>query len=450
MIQKQYFDLVIKGGSCLVRKSKEQSSEFRIEKLDIGIVHNKIAKIGFIPNDQGRALLHANDLHILPGVIDSQVHFREPGLEHKEDLFSGTKAAALGGVTTVFEMPNTTPPTTSEEAFKKKVELAKDRLWVNCGFYVGASEENISQLKHLELLPGCVGVKLFMGISTGGLLVQIYESIEKVLAGGNRRMSIHSEDNARLEERKKVLQDNPTVHLHPVWRDEDTAFISTKRIVALAEKTGRPVHVLHVTSAKEIQFLRDHKKLVSVECTPQHLTLFAPDCYDNLSTFAQMNPPIRSKEHLLALWQGVLNGTVDVIGSDHAPHTREEKLKKYPQSPSGMTGVQTLLPIMLDHVNSERLSLEHLMPLISYNPARLFGLMSKGLLEEGFDADITIVDMKARRTITNEWIASKCGWTPFNGKQVTGWPRYTIVGGQIVMQEDQVQGSPIGVVPRFS
>lgn len=447
----QYFDLVIKGGTCLILDKKSAASKFKSEVLDIGIVRNKIEKLGSINPEHAKNVISAKGLYVLPGVIDSQVHFREPGLEHKEDLFTGTKAAVLGGVTTVFEMPNTKPPTVNAEEFSHKINLTKDRIWANCGFYVGATVDNIENLATLEKLPGCVGVKMFMGLSTGPLLVSKPADVERVLRSGRRRMAIHAEDDARLEERKKLLNDNSTVHMHPEWRDAESALIATRLAVGLAEKIGRPVHILHVTSAGEMRFLADHKKggLISVECTPQHLTLYAPDCYDSLNTYAQMNPPIRGKEHFLGLWEALEKGVIDVIGSDHAPHTHEEKQKKYPNSPSGMTGVQTLLPIMLDHVNQGRLSLETLTPLISYNPARLFGLKNKGLIDEDFDADLTLVDLKAKKTITNEWIASKCGWTPFHGRRVTGWPAMTIVNGHIVMRSDELLGNPLGSVLSF-
>lgn len=452
MQSSQYFDLVIKSGKCLIKnKSLKDTNFFKTEDLDIGIVHNKIEKVGAIPASAGKQVIDAKNLFVLPGVIDSQVHFREPGLEYKEDLFSGTKAALLGGVTTVFEMPNTKPPTVNAEEFRKKIILTKDRIWVNCGFYVGATTENIDELAKLEILPGCVGVKMFMGLSTGPLLVRDEKDVEKVIRSGKRRMAIHAEDDARLEERKKLLDDSSTVHMHPEWRDAESALIATRRAVTLAEKHYRPVHILHVTSKDEMQFLAGHKKsgLISVECTPQHLTMFAPDCYDNLNTYAQMNPPIRGKDHFFGLWEAMEKGVIDIIGSDHAPHTQEEKQKKYPNSPSGMTGVQTLLPIMLDHVNQNRLPLEQLVPLISYNPARLFGLQNKGLISEGFDADLTLIDMKAERVITNDWIASKCGWTPFHGRKVKGWPICTIINGSIAMKDDQVIGSPIGRVVSF-
>lgn len=447
MPQTPFYDLLIKSGQVALPKGSDHVS---FSEADIGIVHNKISKIGQIDSSEAKKVISAQGLHVLPGVIDTQVHFREPGMEHKEDIFTGTKAALLGGVTCVFEMPNTTPSTTNETELNRKLELAKGRAWVNYAFYVGATSQNISVLKELEKLPGCCGIKLFMGTSTGDLLVKEDADIEKIVSSSVRRMSVHCEDENRLKERKSLIGENAKVHMHPVWRDEESALIATKKIVALAEKYKRFVHVLHVTSAQEMDFLKLHKKFVSVECTPQHLTLYAPECYDALSTFAQMNPPIRDRSHYLGLWKAMDEDVIDVLGSDHAPHTREEKLKDYPNTPSGMTGVQTLLPVMLNHVNEGKLSLEKLVALTSTNAARLFKIQNKGSLVESFDADLTLIDLKAQRVIHNDWIASKCGWTPFHGKKVTGWPRIVVVNGQIAMQDDKVLGNPNGQACQFS
>ncbi|MDZ4662603.1 MAG: dihydroorotase [Pseudomonadota bacterium] len=447
MPQTPYFDLVIKSGQVAAQPGPDKVS---FQETDIGIVHNKISKIGQIDSSRAKTVIDARGLYVIPGVIDTQVHFREPGNEHKEDIFTGTKAAVLGGVTTVFEMPNTSPPTTNEAEFKRKLDLARDRAWVNYAFFVGATSQNISTLKDLEKLPGCCGIKLFMGTSTGELLVKDDDAIEKIVSSSQRRMSIHCEDDDRLIERKALLGLTPKVHMHPVWRDEETALIATKKIVGFAEKHKRHVHILHVTTSQEMEFLSKHKTYASVECTPQHLTLYAPECYDALDTFAQMNPPIRDRKHFLGLWQALGDNVIDVLGSDHAPHTREEKLKGYPNTPSGMPGVQTLLPIMLNHVNEGKLSLEKLVGITSINPARLFGIQNKGSIAEGFDADLTLIDLKAQRVISNDWIASKCGWTPFHGKKVTGWPRMTIVNGHVAMQDDKVIGNPAGQPCRFN
>jgi dihydroorotase len=435
------YDLVVRGAECVLPDG--------VARTDIGIRDGRIGEIGDLANVATEQAIDAKGLHVLPGVIDTQVHFREPGNEHKEDLDSGTRAAILGGVTAVFEMPNTSPATTTAEALGDKLARAKDRAWCDYAFYVGATPENAGDLADLERLPGCCGVKVFMGSSTGTLLVADDDDLAQVVSSGHRRFAVHAEDEDRLIERKAIAEAAADVHAHPDWRDPETALRATRRIVGLAAAADRPVHVLHVTTAEEMAFLNGHAINVSVEVTPQHLTLTAPECYADIGTLAQMNPPIRDARHRDALWVGVSNGTVTVIGSDHAPHTREEKSAAYPNTPSGMPGVQTLLPIMLDHVNAGRLTLERLVELVSSNPARLFGIKGKGRLVKGNDGDLTLVDLSAPRTITDDWIASRCGWTPFNGRMVTGWPVATVIRGRVVMREDEVIDKPTGAPLRF-
>lgn len=443
------YDLIIKGGTCLLPHPSDQglNPRFIEQQVDIAIANGRIVKIKESINESAKQTIVANGLHVLPGVIDSQVHFREPGLTHKEDLESGTRAAILGGVTTIFEMPNTNPATTTVELFQDKLNRAKNRAHANYAFFIGAGHDNISEIGKLELMPHCSGVKIFMGSSTGSLLVEDDASLEKILGFGRRRVIVHSEDEMRLRERKHIAVDSADVHNHPVWRDVETAVSSTTRLLKIARKTGRKIHVLHVSTGEEMDILKDQKDIATVEVLPQHLTLYAPDCYDRLGTYAQQNPPIREKRHLDRIWKALLDGTVDVIGSDHAPHTREEKDRPYPSSPSGVPGVQTLVPIMLNHVHDGKLSLHRFVELVTTNPCRVFGVKNKGQLREGFDADVTIVDLKKSKTIDNSWIASKCGWTPFHGMKVTGWPTHTIVSGKLVMENDQVvlpsQGQPV-------
>ncbi|HSV30013.1 MAG TPA: dihydroorotase, partial [Candidatus Omnitrophota bacterium] len=415
----QTFDLLIKNGTTVTPNGTG--------KADIGVVGGKIAAIGDLGAASAAETVDATGLHVLPGVVDSQVHFREPGLEHKEDLSTGTAGAALGGVVAIFEMPNTKPSTTTADAIRDKLKRAEGRAWTDHAFFIGAAADNVDHLAEWERIPGCAGIKIFMGSSTGSLLVADDDTLAKVLAQGYRRIAVHCEDEARLEERKHIAAEGAHPRVHHVWRDAETALRATQRLVRLAEAAKRRVHVLHVTTAEEMAFLAGHKDLVTVETTPQHLTLAAPECYEELGTYAQMNPPIREAHHREALWRAIADGVVDVLGSDHAPHTRDEKDKPYPQSPSGMTGVQTLVPIMLDHVNAGRLTLERFIDLTSAGPARIYNMAGKGRVALGYDADFTIVDMKAERTITNQWIASRCGWTPFDGKRVTGWPIATIV-----------------------
>jgi len=435
------YELIVKGGRI--------ATPGGIVETDLGVKDGRIAVLGDLDPGRGEAVLDAAGLHVLPGVIDTQVHFREPGLEHKEDLASGTAAAALGGVTAVFEMPNTKPSTLDAADLDDKLSRARGRTWTDHAFFIGAAAENAESLGEVERLPGCAGVKVFMGSSTGSLLVEDDETLLEVLRNGRRRVAIHAEDEARLRERLALVRGGAAVDQHPVWRDEETALRATRRILALARRAGRRIHVLHVTTAEELPLLAAHKDVATVEVTPQHLTLAAPDCYERLGTLAQMNPPIRAAHHRDALWQALGQGIVDVIGSDHAPHSREEKAGDYPATPSGMPGVQTLLPLLLDHMNAGRLSLERLVDLTSAGPQRIYGVAGKGRIAAGYDADLTLVDLKARREITGAWLASKCGWSPFEGVTVAGWPAATVVRGRVVMRDDELQGVPAGQPVRF-
>lgn len=435
------FDLILKDGIAVTPGATART--------DIGVRGGKIAAIGDLAGASAAEMYNAAGLHILPGAIDTQVHFREPGWEARETLESGSRAAVLGGITGVFEMPNTNPPTTSAEALNDKLARAAGRMHCNYAFYVGATAENAAKLGDLEKLPGVAGVKAFLGSSTGSLLLADEKDIDAALRSGTRRMAVHSEDEARLKARKSdyTIPDDP--RSHPVWRDDEAARLSTERILRLARAARRKLHVLHVSTAVELPLLADARDFASVEVTPQHLTLSAPECYERLGTYAQMNPPVRGADVREALWRAVQNGLVDVIGSDHAPHLREDKAKAYPASPSGMPGVQTLMPLMLDHVHAGRLSLERLVDLTAAGPARLFGLCAKGRIALGYDADFTVVDLHHQARIENAAQASNCGWTPFDGMMVTGWPVSTIMGGKIVMRDGELTMPGQGLPFRF-
>lgn len=409
---------------------------------DIGVIGSKIAQIGSLSENSADEVIDCTGLHILPGVIDSQVHFREPGLEHKEDLETGSRSAVLGGVTAVFEMPNTKPLTTTEAALADKVKRATNRMHCDFAFWVGGTRENAHEVAELERLPGAAGIKVFMGSSTGDLLVDDDEGVRSILKNTRRRAAFHSEDEARLNARKDLrVEGDPSSH--PIWRDEVAALQCTQRLVRIAHETGARIHVLHISTAEEIDFLQDHKDVATLEVTPHHLTLSADD-YARLGTLIQMNPPVREKRHREKLWYGLQQSIIDVIGSDHAPHLLEEKNKPYPQSPSGMTGVQTIMPLMLDHVNKGRLSLERLVDMTSHGPARIFGISQKGRIAVGYDCDLTIVDLKRKETIRNEQVGSRAGWTPYDGEQVTGWPVGTVIRGNRVMWEGEIVAPSLG------
>lgn len=435
------FDLIVRGGTIVSHAGEGVA--------DIGVAGGKIAVIGDLSRLSGHAEVEAKGLHVLPGVIDTQVHFREPGNEHKEDLETGTRAAALGGVTAVFEMPNTAPPTTTADALAEKLRRAKGRAHVDHAFYVGATQENADQLGELERLPGCCGVKTFMGSSTGTLLVGDDDGLDRVVKNINRRGAFHAEDEDRLNARKPLAREGDWTS-HPEVRDDQAALLAVQRLVAAARKWGKRVHVLHVSSAIEMEFLATAKDVATLETLPQFLTFAGPQIYERLNGFAQMNPPIRYAHDLATLWSlGISQGVVDIIATDHAPHTREEKAQPYPKSPSGMPGVQTLVPVMLTHVNEGRLSLQRFVDLSSAGPLRVFGIEGKGRIALGYDADFTLVDMKARRVIRAEDQATRCGWTPFDGFEAKGWPMATIIRGQVVMSDGELVTPGAGEPMRF-
>jgi dihydroorotase len=432
-------DLIIKNGQCYINGE--------LKDADVSVKDGKIQGIGKITGE-AKEIIDAKGLIVLPGCIDTQTHFREPGSTDTEDLHSGSRAAITGGITAVFEMPNTNPPTSTKKEFQKKLDLAKNRMYCNYAFYFGATADNANELADLKNLEGCCGIKLFAGSSTGNLLVAEEKDIETVFQNSSKVVAVHSEDEEILNINKKLIKDGD-VHSHPIWRSVECAISSTRRIVRIAEKYSKQAHVLHITTKEEIDFLSQHKGNITFEITPQHLTIYAPDCYDKLGTYAQMNPPIRDKSHYDRLWYAVKNNLNDTIGSDHAPHLRVNKDKEYPNSPSGMPGVQTLMSVMLNHVNDKKLSLNQLMNLVCENPVKIFGIIDKGYIKEDYDADFTIVDMNKIIEIKNEKIESKCGWSPFDGHKFKGTPVYTIINGEIKMKDGEILGEASGKPLKF-
>ncbi len=434
------YDLIVRGGDV--------ANHAGHGRADVGVIDGRIAFIGDLSHASAGETFDASGLTVLPGVIDTQVHFREPGLEWKEDLETGSRAAALGGVTAVFEMPNTEPNTTDPDALQDKLDRARDRMWTDHAFYIGGTHENARILGELERLPGCCGVKVFMGASTGTLLVADDDGVREVLSHVKRRATFHSEDEYRLAERRPLARAGDWTS-HPEVRDPESAIMSTRRLVRLAQETGARIHVLHVTTAEEIDFLAHHKDVATVELTPQHLTLDGDEAYARLKGLAQMNPPIRGREHIAGLWRGIEQGVADVLGSDHAPHTLEEKARPYPASPSGMPGVQTLVPVMLTHVANGRLTLDRFIDLTSHGANRVFGIAGKGRMAEGYDADLTIVDLKAKHVLRHADMATRSAWTPFDGMECTGKAMATLVRGRVVMRDGELQGTAHGRPVRF-
>jgi dihydroorotase len=428
-------------GEKLLRVDEFHLSEF----LQGSSAHASNASEG-PSNGTDLPVLDLKGLWILPGMVDTQVHFREPGFPSKEDLESGSRAAVAGGMTAFLEMPNTKPPTISAEAMADKVQRATNRCFCDFGFFIGAALENIDALSDLERTPGCCGVKIFMGSSTGTLLIPDDENLLRVLQNGRRRVAVHAEDEDLLNATRDRFPEADHPRWHPRMRPVESASKAVTRLIAAAQKAKRSVHVLHVNSRDEMELLAEFAGSldISVEVTPQHLLLEAPQCYDEQGTFAQMNPPIRNAEHREALWEALQAGVIDCFGSDHAPHTSEEKARAFPTAPSGMPGTETMLPLMLNQVHEGSLRLEDLVRLLAENPARLYSLHDKGFLKEGSRADLTIVDPKETWIVEGAKQQSRCGWSAFEGQELTGRVTHTIVRGHFAYARGSFPSGGIG------
>jgi dihydroorotase len=432
--------LLIKNGS-LVNSSG-------VLKSDIFISGGKITQIGTSLDCEADRVIDAAGKYIFPGLIDPQVHFRDPGLTHKEDLKTGSMAAAAGGITTFFEMPNTNPSTITLEKLEKKYKVASEKCITNFSFFFGATNDNIEEIKKMD---NTCGLKIFMGSSTGDLLVDDDEALDRIFSCCDKIIAVHAEDEEILKEAEKKVSKDSFAN-HPDARPVEAALKATTKAVNLALKYKKRLHVLHLSTAEEVEFLRKHKSsgLITAETTPQHLLMHAPNIYNEIGSFAQMNPPIREKYHQKELWAGLKDGTIDCVATDHAPHTFEEKALPYGEAPSGMPGVQTSLTLMLNEVANEKINLEDVVKWMAENPAKLYNIKGKGFLKEGYDADITIVDMDCEKTILNENMYSKCGWTAFHNTTTKGWPIITIVNGNIVYENDELNLDVFGKPVKFN
>jgi dihydroorotase len=443
-------DLTIRGG----RLALPAGDGVRLVEGDLQVQGGRISAIGPVADDLGE-VVDARHLMVMPGVIDPQVHFREPGLTHKEDLASGSRAAAAGGVTAFLEMPNTQPPTTSEAALEDKLARAAAGSLVHYGFFAGATTDNLEFLAGLDSRADCAGIKIFMGSSTGSLLVSEERDLDRIFARGRRLIAVHAEDEARLKERAAALQSgalDPAVHSE--IRDPETARRASELALTLSERHQRRLHILHLSTAEEVELLRRRGKgggRVSAEATPQHLLLHAPEAYRRLGTRAQMNPPLRAPEHAEALWAGLLDGTIDCIATDHAPHTLAEKALGYGpgKAPSGMPGVETSLAAMLDAAQRGRCRVEDVVRWMTAAPARCYRIAGKGRLEVGFDGDLCLVDLALEQRIEDRGVRSKCGWNPFQGLLLRGWPVATFVLGRAVYRDGRILEATRGEALRF-
>ncbi|MCB9543218.1 MAG: dihydroorotase [Myxococcales bacterium] len=438
----------MRGGSIVLRGAELVLPD-GVETGDLAIVDGRIAAVGQVGEVAGEGVeqVDARGLTVLPGIIDPQVHFREPGAPHKEDLASGSRAAAAGGVTAFLEMPNTSPPTTTPAALADKWRRAEGRCRAHYGFFFGATPDNAGTVPDAAKVPG---IKVFMGSSTGTLLVDDQAALEAQFAAATVPVVVHAEDETRLRERMAAFAGESDAALHPVIRDELCALIATRRAVDLARRHQKRLHVLHLSTAEETAFLRGlpREGLVTTETLPQYLWLDSSH-YAALGTRLQMNPPVRAKRHGEALWAGLLDGTIACIATDHAPHTLDEKALGFGKAPSGMPGVELSLPLMLHAVASGRCSIRHVARWMSEAPAWIYGMRGKGRLAVGYDGDVTVVDRSARRTVRAEDLHTRVGWSPFEGWTLTGWPVMTVLMGRPVFREGEFVEGVFGAALRF-
>ena len=432
----------------IIRNCRSADRSGKLQELDIACAGGVIERMDKHIAGNAQCEIDADGHLTLPGVIDPQVHFRDPGATHKEDLASGSRAAVSGGVTSFLEMPNTNPPTTNQEALNNKLQRAARVSHANYGFFIGATPDNLDNINQCS--PVC-GIKIFMGSSTGNLLVHRSEDLERIFQNGTRLIAVHAEDEYRIRQRMQQFATEAVgnVHMHARIRDSECALLATKQATELSHRYDRRLHILHLTSKVEVDYLRENRTgKITVECTPNHLFLAEEDLEVH-GTHAQMNPPIRTKADQAALWDGLNDGTIDFIATDHAPHTAQEKARPYPESPSGIPGVETSLPLMLTAWKSGRCSLKQIVKWMCWGPAEAYGLRGKGVLKEGYDADIAIVDVDNEYQLTNQQLVTKVGWSPYVERPLRGRPLWTIVGGNIAFEKGKVSAIPFGSAIEF-
>ena len=418
----------------------------QISHCNVLIDDGLILSVDASADESADEVIDAAGLHLLPGVIDDQVHFRDPGLTHKEDLATGSRACAKGGVTTFLEMPNTKPATITLEALDKKLETASQKCMVNYGFYIGATPDNVDVLKAAQRTPG---IKIFIGSSTGNLLVDQQEALERIFAETDLPVCAHCEDEATVRANAQRLGGGSKYTDHSKIRDHAAALISTKRAVDLAERHNHRFHVLHVSTGDEVAFLRTTSDLITAEACPHHL-LFNVDDYERLGSLVQMNPSIKNKEDNKALWEGLLDGTIEVVATDHAPHTLEEKDQPYPKSPSGLPAVENSLALMLNAVNQQRCTLQQVVSWMCEAPARVWNIHNKGYIRNGYDADLVLVDSSREHTVRNEDQVTKSGWSPWHGTTLRGCGVRTFVRGETVYNDGEFNESVRGTEATYT
>jgi len=403
-----------------------------------------IAPSGGLQPEIGEQVIDGTGLHLLPGAIDPHVHFRDPGNTEKEDLESGSRAASAGGITSFLDMPNTSPNAINRSAIEAKIASAAKKSVTHHGFFIGATNSNISDLQSVEGMDGVCGIKIFMGSSTGDLLVHEQKHLENIFANTGGIIATHAEDEERLQSRMPKFEHRKDIAAHAECRDVECALIATKRAAALANDHDHRLHIVHLTSGKEADWLASNKgDLITTEVCTQHLT-FNQDDVEKLGSRALMNPPIRYTEDRDKLWKRLKDGTIDCVVTDHAPHTLQAKSVGFPNAPAGMPGVETSLPLMLTHSVEGKCSVSDIVKWMCAGPAKVYGIKNKGSLVEGFDGDLTLVDLENNRVIQDSDTWTKVGWTPYAGMELTGWPIYTIVDGNIVHKRE-IDGSLRGI-----
>jgi|WetSurMetagenome_2_1015567.scaffolds.fasta_scaffold119508_2 dihydroorotase len=432
-------DFVLVNGKVVSHKGVKEAMVL-VRKGRIAAVGRKVK----VP--KGVQVIDVKGMHILPGLIDAHVHFRTPGMTAKEDWTTGSKAALAGGVTTVLDMPNTNPPTTDAATLKKKREIVKKKALVNYGFFVGATTSNVDKVGKLKNI---AGVKLFMGSSTGNLLIKDKQKLEEFFKKVKTVLAVHAESEECIQKNMEKVGSSSKVNIHNLVRSPECAHEAIREVLHLAKKYGTRVHVCHVTTDREVGSLRKFKsKKVTAEVTPHHLFLTEKD-YAMYGTLIKVNPPIRGLIDQVALWEGLKKGWIDMVATDHAPHLLEEKERPYTNAPSGVPGVQTMLPLLLNAVNEKKLKLEEVVKLTSYNPAKMFGIKNKGVISVGADADLTVVNMKMPERICHRFLFSKCGWSPYHDWVLKGWPVMTFVNGELMFQWRDRFGKSLGKEVKF-
>jgi dihydroorotase len=416
-----------------------------IHPVSVLIENSKIADIDVAPQVAVDETVDAAGLHLIPGVIDDQVHFREPGLTHKEDLAAASRACAKGGVTTFLEMPNTIPAATTQQRLEEKLALAATKSIVNYGFYIGATSDNLVELKAAHRTPG---IKIFIGSSTGDLLVDDQDALERIFAETTLPITAHCEDESTIRANRAAVGPTHDVADHSRIRDHRAALVATRRAIDLAHRHRHRFHVLHVSTGNEVELIRDHRNLITAEVCPHHL-FFNVDDYARLGTLVQMNPSVKTADDNRRLWQAMLAGDIQVIATDHAPHTLDEKQQPYPESPSGLPAVENSLALMLNQVNAGRITFEKVVERMCDAPARVWDIVGKGRIAVDYDADLVLVDLNKQAEIRNETQETKCRWSPWHGTKLTGWPVRTWVMGQLVFRDGRVEGSRNGEEAEF-